>query len=579
MSPLRSYMPGRPSLRRPISLLDAFVLVAVLVLLYVVLRVGSSTTASFNPQRLKHVSTAPGQLPYDAARSLLRMFIALFFSMVFTITYGYAAAYSRRAEKILVPILDILQSVPVLGFLTITVTLFIGLFPGSELGLECASIFAIFTSQAWNLTFSFYASMKSIPRELDELSHSLKLSRWQRFWRIEWPSAAIGLVWNGMMSFGGSWFFLVASETITVKNHNYSLPGIGSYAYAAINNGQIGRVGLAIGAMIVMIIGVNVLFWRPLVAWCERYRFETTEAAETQRSFTLNLLMRSSWPRTIGRLRLRVAEPLGRAMRVFGYDEAPAPASLSRQRTGDILFYCVVGTVILFGAYEGLHYVATSPDAGIGQIPKCALLGLATFGRVVVLLIFSTVIWVPIGVWIGMSPKVSRLAQPIVQILASFPANFIFPFAVLLFIKFGISLNIGGILLMALGAQWYILFNVIAGASAIPTDMREAMNVFHVRGWQRWRQLIIPGIMTSYVTGGITAAGGAWNASIVAEVVYYHHHTLTAYGLGAYIVQASEHDNKARLICGVVVMSMYVVGANRLFWRRLYHLAESRYSL
>jgi NitT/TauT family transport system permease protein len=572
-------MPGRPSLRRPISLLDAFVLAAVLVLLYVVLRVGSGTTASFNPQRLTNVSTAPERLPYDAACSLLRMFVALFFSMVFTIVYGYAAARSRRAEKILVPMLDILQSVPVLGFLTITVTLFIGLFPGSELGLECASIFAIFTAQAWNLTFSFYASMKSIPRELDELSRSLRLTRWQRFWRIEWPNAAIGQVWNGMMSFGGSWFFLVASEAITVKGTNYSLPGIGSYAGAAIHNRQAGRVGLAIGTMIVMVIGVNVLFWRPLVAWCERYRFETTEAAETQRSFTLNLLLHSHWPRVLGRLRTRLAERLGRFMRVLGYDDAVPSAVSTRQRAGDYVYMGIVGAAILIGAYECLHYIATSPDAGLGQIPKCALLGLATFGRVVVLLVFSTLVWVPIGVWIGMNPKVSRLAQPVVQVLASFPANFLFPFAVLFFIKFGISINIGGILLMALGAQWYILFNVVAGASAIPTDLREAMDVLGVRGWQRWKRLIIPGIMTSYVTGGITAAGGAWNASIVAEVVTYGHSTLTAYGLGAYIVEASEHDNKARLICGVMVMSIYVVSANRLFWRRLYRLAESRYSL
>jgi NitT/TauT family transport system permease protein len=267
-------------------------------------------------------------------------------------------------------------------------------------------------------------------------------------------------------------------------------------------------------------------------------------------------------------------------MRVLGYDEVRAPASASRQRAGDIAFYCIVAVVILFGAYEGLHYIATSPGAGLGQIPKCALLGLATFGRVVVLLVIATLVWVPVGVWIGMSPKVSRLAQPIVQVMASFPANFVFPLAVLVFVKFGVSLNIGGILLMALGAQWYILFNVIAGASAIPTDLREAMNVFNVRGWQRWRQLIIPGIMTSYVTGGITAAGGAWNASIVAEVVYYHTRTLNAYGLGAYIVQAAgRHGNEARLICGVAVMSLFVVSANRLFWRRLYHLAESRYSL
>jgi NitT/TauT family transport system permease protein len=264
---------------------------------------------------------------------------------------------------------------------------------------------------------------------------------------------------------------------------------------------------------------------------------------------------------------------------VLGYDDVQPPASAVRQRAGDYVFMGIVGAVILFGAYRCLHYIATSPDAGLGQIPHCALLGLATFGRVVVLLVIATLVWVPIGVWIGMNPKVSRMAQPVVQVLASFPANFVFPVVVLVFVKYGISLNIGGILLMALGAQWYILFNVVAGASAIPTDLREAMDVLGVRGWQRWKRLIIPGIMTSYVTGGITAAGGAWNASIVAEYVTYHTSHLEAYGLGAYIVDATNSGNKARLVCGIVVMSIYVVGANRLFWRRLYRLAESRYSL
>jgi NitT/TauT family transport system permease protein len=582
MSALRSYTAGRAFLRRPFSVLDVLVLLAVLAVLYVVLRTGSGTTARFNLNGLEHVSTAPARIPYDAARSLLRMFIALFLSVVFTFTYGYVAARSRRAEKLLVPILDILQSVPVLGFLTITVSLWLGLFPGSELGLECAAIFAIFTSQAWNMTFSFYASMKNLPRELDELSHSLRLTKWQRFWKIEVPNAAIGQVWNGMMSFGGSWFFLVASEAITIPHTGTSphyLPGIGSYAGAAIKKGQLGDVGLAIATMVVMIIGVNVLFWRPLVAWCERYRFETTEASEVQRSLVLNLLMRSNWPRAVGAIRVRLAEPLGRAMRVLGYDDLHVSDIDAGPGAGDIAFFTLAGVAIAFGAYEALHFIATAQDAGLGQFPHCLLLGLATFGRVIVLLIFATVLWVPIGVWIGMNPRVSRLAQPIVQVLASFPANFIFPLATYVFIKIGLSINIGGILLMAMGAQWYILFNVIAGASAIPSDMREAMDTFGVRGWQRWRCLILPGILTSYVTGGITAAGGAWNASIVAEFVTYHHSTLIAYGLGSYIVQASDHGNQARLICGVIVMSIYVVGANRLFWRRLYRLAERRYSL
>ncbi len=572
-------MPARSALRRRFSPIDIAVLITVLVLLYAIVRVGHGATASFSPSGLQHVSTSPSRLPYDAARSLLRMFIALFFSTVFTLLYGYTAARSRRAEKVLVPILDILQSVPVLGFLTITVTAFIALFPGSELGLECASIFAIFTAQAWNMTFSFYASMKSLPQELDELSRSLRLTRWQRFWKIEVPSGAIGLVWNGMMSFGGSWFFLVASEAISLHNRTYSLPGLGSFVGAAIYKGDLGAVGLAIATMIIMVIAVNVVFWRPLVAFSEKFRYETTEAAQSPRSLVLALLARSSWPRVLGRQRRRLAEPLGQAMRILGRDDAPALVAPSRQRAGDIAFGAALSVIVAYGAYAGLHFIATSRGVGLGQIPHCFLLGAATFGRVLVLLVLATVVWVPIGVWIGMNPHVSRLAQPIVQVLASFPANFLFPFATLAFIKLGISINIGGILLMALGAQWYILFNVIAGASAIPSDLREAMDVLQVNGWQRWKRLIIPGILSSYVTGGITAAGGAWNASIVAEVVSYHHTTLSAYGLGAYIVRASNAGNKAELICGVAVMSVYVVVVNRLLWRRLYRLAETRYSL
>ncbi|HWF34857.1 MAG TPA: ABC transporter permease subunit [Solirubrobacteraceae bacterium] len=576
MSALRG-LPVRSVLRRRFSPIDIAVLIAVLAAIYGVLSVGRGLTVSLSPEGVSHVSTNPEHLPYDAARSLLRMFTALFFSFVFTLTYGYAAARSRRAEKVLIPILDILQSVPVLGFLTFTVTAFIALFPGSELGLECASIFAIFTAQAWNLTFSFYQSEKTLPRELDELSRSLRLTRWQRFWKIEVPNGAIGLVWNGMMSFGGSWFFLVASEAISVRNQNYHLPGIGSFVGAAIAKGDLGAVGLAIATMIVLVIGVNVLFWRPLTAWCERYRYETTEAEEVQRSLVLDLIMRSSWPRVIGRARRRVAERIGRTMRILGRDDAPPPVPDARRRAGDIAFAAVIGAAVIYGGYRALDFIATAPHAGLHEIPHTFALGAATFARVAVLLVVATLVWVPVGVWIGLNPKVARIAQPVVQVLASFPANFLFPFAVLAFIKLGISLNIGGVLLMSLGAQWYILFNAIAGASAIPSDLRETMDVYGVRRWQRWRRLIIPGILGAYVTGGITAAGGAWNASIVAEVVSYHHTTLTATGLGAYIVENT--GNHARLLLGIAVMCIYVVATNRLLWRRLYRLAENRYSL
>ncbi|KUM99629.1 sulfonate ABC transporter permease [Streptomyces yokosukanensis] len=573
-TPLVARLPGRLS---QFSWVDAAVAAAVLVILYVVLRVGHGTTVAFNTHQNVRVDTDPTQLPYDAARSLLRMFAALTLSIAFTFCYAYAAAKSRRLERILIPTLDILQSVPVLGFLTVAVTGFIALFPGSMLGLECASIFAIFTSQAWNMTFGFYSSLTSLPRELDELSRSFGFTRWMRFWKVEVPAGMIGLVWNGMMSFGGGWFFLVASEAISVNNQQYALPGVGSYAGAAIADGDLGKVGWAILTMAVMVIGVNFLFWRPLTAWAEKFKNEQSEASEVQRSFVLDFLRRSHWPRLLG----RVLRPAGRALstagRVFGRDDRPLVVDRTRQRTGDIVFTAVAGGLILWGLIDLGHYLYDR--TGLGVFGEPLLLGLATLARVVVLVALATVVWVPIGVKIGFSPRLTRIAQPVVQVLASFPANFLFPLAVWFFLRTGVSINIGGTLLMALGAQWYILFNTIAGAMAIPSDLREAMDDLGVSGWQRWRRLIIPGIFPSYVTGGITASGGAWNASIVSEVVTFGGTTLTATGLGAYIAKATESGDYPHLIAGVAVMSLYVVGLNRLLWRRLYRLAEARYSL
>ncbi|MBD0739332.1 sulfonate ABC transporter permease [Streptomyces sp. CBMA29] len=559
------------------SWVDLVVAAAVLVLLYLALRVGQGTTVSFSPNRSVTVDTDPARLPYDAARSLLRMFIALAASTVFTFGYAYAAAKSRRLERILIPALDILQSVPVLGFLTVAVTGFIALFPGSLLGLECASIFAIFTSQAWNMTFGFYHSLISLPRELDELSRSFGFTRWMRFWNVELPSGAISLVWNGMMSFGGGWFFLVASEAISVNNKNYALPGVGSYAGAAIADGDLGRVGWAIATMAVMVIGVNFLFWRPLTAWAEKFKNEQFEATEVQRSIVLDFLRRSNWPRLLGRALRPLGRAVNRAGRVFGVDDRPLAVDPARRRTGDIVFTLAASGLIGWGLYDLAGYLRAR--TGLGVFGEPLLLGLATLARVVVLVVVATVVWVPVGVRVGLSPKLTRIAQPVVQVLASFPANFLFPLAVWFFLKTGLSINVGGILLMALGAQWYILFNAIAGAMSIPTDLREAMDDLGVRGWQRWRRLIIPGIFPSYVTGGITASGGAWNASIVAEVVTFGGTTLTATGLGAYIAKATASGDFPHLLAGVAVMSVYVVGLNRLVWRRMQRLAETRYSL
>ncbi|GAA1154095.1 NitT/TauT family transport system permease protein [Kitasatospora gansuensis] len=559
------------------SWVDLVVASAVLVLLYTALRVGQGTTVSFTPDRTTLVDTDPSQLPYDAARSLLRMFVALAAAVVFTFGYAYAAARSRRLERVLIPALDILQSVPVLGFLTIAVTGFIALFPGSMFGLECAAVFAIFTSQAWNMTFGFYQSLTSLPRELDELSRSFGFTRWMRFWKVELPAGAIGLVWNGMMSFGGGWFFLVASEMISVGSQEYALPGVGSYAGAAIADGDLGKVGWAILTMAVMVIGVNFLFWRPLTAWTERFKNEQSGAGEVQRSLVLDFLRRSNWPRLIGRWLRPVGLACSRAGRVFGVDDRPLVVDRARRRTGDLVFAVVAGGLILWGLVSLGRYL--DAGTGLGVFGEPLLLGLATLARVLVLIVAATVIWVPVGVWIGFSPKLTRIAQPVIQVLASFPANFLFPLAVWFFLRTGLSIDIGGILLMALGAQWYILFNTIAGAMAIPADLREAMDDLGVRGWQRWKRLIIPGVFPSYVTGGITASGGAWNASIVSEVVTFGATTLTATGLGAYIAHATADADFPRLLAGVAVMSLYVVALNRLVWRRLHRLAETRYSL
>jgi NitT/TauT family transport system permease protein len=560
--------------------LDVGIGLAVILLIYIVVRVGAGARAPVH--QAATISTAPSNLPYYAARSLLRMFIALFFSYAFSLVYAYVAARNRRARRVLIPALDILQSVPILGFLAVTVTFFVRLFPGSQLGLECAAIFAVFTSQAWNITFSFYHSLISQPAEFDEASKLMGLSRWKRFWTIDVPGGAIGLIWNGMMSFGGSWFFLTASELIMVtsasgKTRTYTLPGVGSYVGVAINDGNLPDVLYGILTMIIIILVVNFFFWRPLVAYVEKFRVEQTEAVSKPRSLVLAALRRSSWPATLGRGRRAAAVPVNRFMGLAtGIDDRSLAEHAARRRTGDIAFAIVLVAVLGFGLYSMLAYIATGQD-GLGVFGTTFGLGFVTFLRVVVVVAVSSAIWVPVGVWIGFNPRVAQFMQPIVQVLASFPANFIFPFAIAIFLALGISLNYGAILLMALGSQWYVLFNVIAGASAVPSDLKEAMDNLGVHGLARWRRLVLPGIFPAYVTGAITAAGGAWNATIVAEIVHYNHETLVAKGLGSFIAQNTGH--LPELFAGLLVMSLYVTGLNALLWRRLYQLAETKFAL
>jgi len=573
--------PSRENLNRlRFRPLDVAVGLAVVLLIYVVVRVGAGAKAPVH--RATTFDTAPSQLPYYAARSLLRMFIALAFSYAFSLGYAYLAARSRRWRRVLIPALDILQSVPVLGFLAVTVTFFVALFPGSELGLECAAIFAVFTSQAWNITFSFYYSLISQPSDFNEASKLMGLSRWKRFWALDVPGGAIGLVWNGMMSFGGSWFFLTASEAITVPHGgSYALPGIGSYVGVAERQGNLGHVGLGILTMIIMILVVNFLFWRPLVAYADKFRVEQSESGQKAKSLVLSALRRSSWPAVLGRGRRAAAGPVNRVMGlVTGVDDQSLAGHAARRRAADVAFFAVVGVVGVYGLYSMLAYIS-SGSQGLAVFGTAFADGFFTFLRVVVVVVASSLVWVPVGVWIGFSPRVAQFMQPVVQVLASFPANFIFPFAMVVFLDLGISLNFGAIVLMALGTQWYVLFNVIAGASAVPSDLKEATDNLGVHGWERWRRLIIPGIFPAYVTGAITAAGGAWNATIVAEYVPYHGHVYTARGLGAFIAENAVHLPGAypELFAGLLVMAVFVTGLNALLWRRLYRLAETKYAL
>jgi NitT/TauT family transport system permease protein len=562
--------------RAPFGLADVAVILGTLSMLAVITHLGAGLLIDFQPPMIvPQIDLDPLNLPYYAGRSTLRMFIALFCSIVFTLVYGYIAANNKQAEKILVPLLDILQSVPVLGFLSITVTGFIALFPGSLLGLEAASIFAIFTSQVWNMTFSFYQSLRTIPKELEEATRLYQLSPWLRFIKLEIPTAMVGLLWNAMMSFGGGWFFVAESEAISVLNREYTLPGIGSYVAKAIAQENLPALGWALLTIGLVIVGVDQLFWRPLVAWSDKFRLEQSSSADPPESWVYDLLTKARIPRLIGNAIAPLMERLNQFMSHLSHgfvtltEGVPAPPD----RWFNLILWLISGLLLAWAS----QFVIT--NVGFSEVVKVVGLGCLTLLRVSLLLLFATLIWTPIGVAIGFNPKLARLLQPIVQFLACFPANFIFPFATLFFIRTGITIDFGSVLLMSLGAQWYILFNSIAGAQSIPNDLREMADDIGLTGWKKWQRLIIPGIFSAWVTGGITASGGAWNASIVSEIVSWGSTTLTAQGLGAYIAQATTAGDWARITLGVVMMSLFVVGINRIFWRRLYHLAETKYHL
>ena len=563
--------------RTPFGIADIAVLLGGLTLVAIFAKVGAGTLISFVPSRsVPHIDLDPRNLPYYAARSTLRMFVALSWSVAFTLVYGYAAARNRHAERVLIPVLDVLQSIPVLGFLSITVTGFIAFFPGRLLGLEMASVFAIFTAQAWNMAFAFYQSLRSIPTELKEAAQLYRLSGWQRFVQLDVPSSMIGLVWNAMMSFGGGWFFLAASEAISVLNQNYTLPGVGSYVAAAVVSKNLQALLLAAITIAVVIVVVDQLFWKPLVAWSDKFRMEQSASGAAPRSWVYDLLRASSLPSRLSWLWQPVADSIGTllsAMTAFRSLHLSRNDSRLGDRTYDAILFLVVAVLLALALYFILSTV------GVHEVLRVFALGLITFARVILLLILATMVWTPIGVALGLNPKIARSVQPLVQFLASFPANVLFPFATLVFIRWNVPINWGCVLLMALGAQWYILFNTIAGAQTIPTELREMTADLEVKGWLRWRRLIIPAIFSSWATGAITASGGAWNASIVSEIVTWGTATLTATGLGSYIAEATSKGDWPRVTLGISMMSIFVVTVNTLVWRRLYRYAEERFTL
>ncbi|UNP29923.1 ABC transporter permease [Lysobacter gummosus] len=522
------------------------------------------------------VSLDPSHLPEYALRTTLRMFAAMLASLLFTFLIATWAAKSRRAERIIVPALDILQSVPVLGFLSFTVTFFLGLFPGRQLGAECVAVFAIFTSQAWNMAFSFYQSLRTVPRDLDEVSRGFGLSAWQRFWRLEAPFAAPGLVWNMMMSMSGGWFFVVASEAITVGDTTVELPGIGSYLATAIALKNFAAVGWAVAAMAVLIALYDQLLFRPIVAWADKFRVETTAGQQRPRSWVYEVARRT-------RLVKRALRPLAwlwqRAMRLRWHPRAVAAAPSAARATNwiDRLWLAVVLAIAVWGAWYAFDYGRqTLNGSDVAQAFGGAL---ATLLRVAVLIAIASLIWVPVGVWIGLRPRLAARVQPLAQFLAAFPANVLFPVAVIAIVSTGANPDIWLSPLMVLGTQWYILFNVIAGASAFPTDLREASSVYRLRSWTWWRRAILPGIFPYYVTGALTASGGSWNASIVAELVHWGDQRVQAHGLGAYIARATEAGDFHRVMLGVAVMSLFVTLFNRAVWRPMYVYAERRLRL
>ncbi len=557
---------------------DGLLIMAVVSLILAIVRTASNFSGTFQPNLT--ISTNISDLPGYTGQTLLRMGLAYFLSLVFTLIYAYTAYSSRLAALILIPLLDILQSIPVLSFLPGVVLALISLFPGKRIGIELASILLIFTGMTWNMTFSFYQSLRGIPQELREAAQIYRLNLWQRFWALELPAGAIGLVWNSVMSFAGGWFFLIAIESFTLGDKDFRLPGLGSFLGAAANRGDVKAILWGSAVLVGVIVAIDFFVWRPLIAWAEKFKVEMVEAQNTPQSWVLDILRRSP---TLRIMSDRLVQPFQTALdygliRAFPIRSLPVNARGALNLPGFLNWVFVSGfaLIVLWGTWEAVLLLRTLGWADWLQVIQGAML---TASRVIIALVLSLLWTVPVGVAIGRNPRLAQLLQPLVQIVASYPATAVFPVLLLWLNRIAGGPAIGSVALMMLGTMWYILFNVIAGAQSIPSDLLEAAAVYKLSRWQRWQTLILPGIFPYLITGIITAVGGAWNASIVSEYVTFQGRVISTPGLGATISQATAKGNFGLLLAATTVMSLLVVLTNRLVWRPLYKLAQDKYQL
>jgi len=561
-----------------LRLIDLLLLAAAGAVLYALLAIAPGNLRRVSPSVVIDLRTAA--LPGYTALSLLRMATAYGLSLLFTLTFGYAAARSRRAERVLIPVLDILQSIPVLSFLPAVLLAMIAVFPRQTVGLEVGSILLIFTGMVWNMTFSFYHSLLTLPPELVEVARALRLTWWQRLTSVELPAATIGLVWNSMMSWAGGWFFLMACESFTLVNRSFTLPGLGSYLAVASSRGDLRAIAWGLVTLVALTVVSDQLLWRPLVAWSQRFKVELAEDPDPPRSWLLNLLRRSRLlPATQRRIWLPFIESLDRAFQrveeaIRGVPRrAPTTRLLAMGRS--LIAITAIGGVA-WGAAALTGMLLRVSVSEWGQITIGAG---ATFVRVGLALAVALAWTVPLGVAIGLNARLARVVQPLAQVVASVPATALFPVLLAVLVRIGGGMSVASVLLMLLGTQWYLLFNIIGGANAIPRDLLEATALLKVRGWVRWRALVLPAIFPHLVTGGITAQGGAWNASIVSEFAEFSGRTLSTVGLGALIARATQDGNYPLLAASTMVMAVIVILANRLGWRRAMRAAESRYHL